>query len=224
MIDMPLDLLFALHQASTNSFEGLEDVLNADVAGMMGYSFGGYNSLAMSGARINPKHYLTKCADHTTIEEAIYPNFVRYKCALLDKWDEFEAHAGGELTVSDDGLWQPMTDPRIRAVMPMAPEGWLLFGEEGLSAVDRPVFIIVGTLDEYHSEDVLIFENLGTPEKFLISFVGKGHELIFVPKMTERMKHFAVAFFGTYLQGQEGFSEYFSEEFVSQYQDLVWGN
>ena len=85
------------------------------------------------------------------------------------------------------------------------------------------MLIIVGTLNELYSQDVLIFENLGTSEKFMTSIVGKGHTMISNPKMVERTKHFAVAFFGTYLTEHEEFAEYFSEEFVSQYQDLVWG-
>lgn len=49
LIDMPLDLLFALNQAVSNSFEGLEGAPDTEHAGAMGYSFDGYNSLAMSG-------------------------------------------------------------------------------------------------------------------------------------------------------------------------------
>lgn len=53
-------------------------------------------------------------------------------------WEEFSALAGPDITVSTDGLWQPMTDDRILAVMPMAPEGAWLFGARGLATVDRP--------------------------------------------------------------------------------------
>jgi len=223
MIDMPLDFLFALNKAGSGSFEGLEGILDAEHAGMMGYSFGGYNSLAMSGARIDPEHYLSQCADPTKIDSAIYPDYISYQCALADKWNEFEAHAGVALSDSDDGLWQPMTDVRIRAVMPMAPEGWLLFGERGLAAVNRSILFIAGTNDQLYSEDVLIFQNLGTRDRFLISFVGQNHMMIYNPEQLEHMKHFAVAFFGTYLQGRQDYAEYFSQDFIAQYPALVWG-
>jgi predicted dienelactone hydrolase len=141
----------------------------------------------------------------------------------MDKWDDFESHAGEDLSTSDDGLWQPMTDARIRAVIPLAPEGWLLFGERGLASVDRPVLIIVGSNDQLYSEDLVIFKNLGTPDRFLISIVGQNHMMIFNPEMLGRMKHFTVAFFETYLQGHQEYADYFSEKFVSQYQDLVLG-
>jgi hypothetical protein len=38
-----------------------------------------------------------------------------------------------------------------------------------------------------------------------------------------RTAHFAAAFFGYHLQGREDLVYYFSEDFVAQYDDLVWG-
>jgi hypothetical protein len=38
-----------------------------------------------------------------------------------------------------------------------------------------------------------------------------------------RIKHFVTAFFGYYLQGREAYPKYFSEDFVSQFDDLFWG-
>ena len=39
----------------------------------------------------------------------------------------------------------------------------------------------------------------------------------------DRIKHFMVAFFGYHLQGREDYQQYFSEDFVSQFDDLAWG-
>jgi hypothetical protein len=39
----------------------------------------------------------------------------------------------------------------------------------------------------------------------------------------KRMNHFATAFFGYHLQGKSEYRDYFSEEFVSQFDDLAWG-
>jgi len=116
-----------------------------------------------------------------------------------------------------------MTDAHIRAVMPLAGEGWLLFGGKGLAAVDRPALMIVSTRDIWYLENTLIFEHLGTPEKALISFVGQDHMMVFDPEMVARMAHFAVAFFGYHLQGREDLAWYFSEDFVAQHDDLAWG-
>ena len=222
LVDQPLDILFALNQVAAHPIVGLEGMIDAQHAGAMGYSFDGYNALALSGARVDPDFYLTECA-----VTPLRRHWVQFGyCNLASAWDQFAAHAGEAITTSDDGLWQPMTDERIRAVMPMAPEGAALFGERGLSAVDRPTLIIGATDDidcDYHDEAVYIFEHAGTPDKMLISFVGQNHSMVFDTDMVSRMAHFAVAFFGYQLQGREDFARYLSQEFIAQQEDLAWG-
>ena len=39
----------------------------------------------------------------------------------------------------------------------------------------------------------------------------------------KRIHHFATAFFGAYLQGKSEYRDYFSEAFVTQFDDLAWG-
>jgi len=220
MIDQPLDILFALDQVATQPPENLEGMIDAERAGVIGYSFDGYNALALSGARIDPAFYLAQCADPNAMEKV---SLSAFSCVPARAWDEFVAHAGEAIATSTDGLWQPMTDERIRAVMPMAGEGWWLFGEKGLATVDRPTLIIVATRDELYPENALIFEHLGTPDKALISFVGPGHMMVYDPEMVARMAHFSVAFFGYHLQGREDLAWYFSDDFVAQHSDLAWG-
>jgi predicted dienelactone hydrolase len=222
MFQQPLDILFALDQVASNPPEDLEGMIDAEHAGAIGYSFDGYNALALSGARIDPEYYLAQCPTPDATTEAILSDLSAFNCAPANAWSEFAAHAGEAITASEDGLWQPMTDERIRAVMPMAGEGWWLFGERGLAAVDRPTLIIVATQDELYPENALIFEHLGTPDKALISFVGLDHMMIYNPEMVARMAHFAVAFFGYHLQGREDLGWYFSEDFVAQHDDLTW--
>ena len=229
LIDQPLDILFALDQVANQPLEGLDGMLDTNRVGAMGYSFDGYNSLAMSGARIDPQNYLKRCRDVSTMEPPLSDFWIRFYCDLADKWDDFEAHAGSQITTNEDGLWQPMTDPRILAVMPMAPDGAWIFGERGLAAVDRPTLIVVGTEDRYEglsvydTESVYIYKHLGTPDGVMISFVGENHLMIYTPEPLARLQHFATAFFGYYLQGREDYAGYFSEDFVAQYNDLAWG-
>jgi predicted dienelactone hydrolase len=220
MIDQPLDILFALDQVSSKPLEGLEDMIDAEHAGAIGYSFDGYNALAMSGARIDPAFYLAQCETPGATKKGPMSAF---SCEPAGHWAEFTAHAGRTITTSEDGLWQPLTDERIRAVMPMAGEGWWLFGERGLAAVDRPTLVIVATRDDLYPENALIFEHLGTSDKALISFVGRDHMMIYELKMKARLAHFAVAFFGYHLKGREDLAWYFSEDYVTQFDDLAWG-
>jgi len=224
LIDQPLDILFALDLVASSPPEELEGMIDAEHAGALGYSFDGTNALVLGGARVDPAVYLAQCANADATAEAILSLFRnRYQCALVSEWDEFAAHAGEAFTASEDGLWQPITDARIRAVMPLAGEGWLLFGDKGLASVDRPTLILVATQDELYAENALIYELLGTPDKTLISFVGTDHMMVYNPEMVARMAHFAVAFFGYHLQGREELAWYFSEEFVAPHDDLAWG-
>jgi predicted dienelactone hydrolase len=192
-------------------------------AGTIGYSFDGYNTLALSGARIDPEYYLAQCPTPDATTASILSYLSAFDCSPAGAWDEFAAHAGEAITTSEDGLWQPMTDKRIRAVIPMAAEGWWLFGENGLAAEDRPALMFAGSWDELYPENALIFEHLGTPEKTMVSFINRDHGMIFFPDVEARMAHFVVAFFGYYLQGREELAWYFSEDFVAQHDDLAWG-
>jgi predicted dienelactone hydrolase len=223
MYEQPLDILFALDQMASNPPEGLEGIIDAEHAGAIGYSFDGYNTLAMSGARIDPAYYRAQCPHPDPITQSILLSLSAYNCGPAERWEDFAAGAGESITGSADGLWQPLTDPRLRAVMPMAGEGWWLFGEKGLAAVDRPVLMLAGTDDALYPENVLIFQHLGTLEKTFISFVGREHMMVMDPPMARRMAHFAVAFFGYHLQGKKDMRQYFSEEWLRPYEDLAWG-
>jgi predicted dienelactone hydrolase len=224
MFEQPGDILFSLDQAASNPPEGLEGMIDAEHTGAIGYSFDGYNTLAMSDARIDPELYLAQCP---TPSEAIKPivesGLSAFNCYPAEHWDEFVAQAGEAITESDDGLWQPITDERIRAVMPLAGEGWWLFGEKGLASVDRPVLNLMGTIDELYPENALIFEHLGTSDKAFISFVGQGHMMVIDPEIIPRLAHFITAFFGYHLQGRPELAEFFSQDFVAQHDDLAWG-
>lgn len=224
MYDQPLDLLFALDMMTSQPPPELEGVLDTDHVGVTGYSFDGYNTYALSGARIDPDYYLAQCPNPDDVTKSILSDRLSsFNCSPAGAWEEFEAGVDENITTSEDGMWQAMTDERIRAVLPMAGEGWWLFGERGLAAVDRPVLMIVATEDELYSENALIFEHLGTPDKTFISFLGLTHMMIYDLEPTARMAHFAVAFFGYHLQGRQEYQTYFSRDFIASYPDLAWG-
>jgi predicted dienelactone hydrolase len=104
LFNQPLDILFALDQVAANPLKGLEGMIDADHAGVMGYSFDGYNTLALSGARVEPEHYLDQCANFTERFPTLPDSAKSYFCDLSQRWDEFSANAGPSLTDSDDGL------------------------------------------------------------------------------------------------------------------------
>ncbi len=221
------DFLFSLEQISQNPPDGLKKVMDTDQVGVTGYSYGGDGTFAVSGARVDPEFYLSQCDNISSLApEAVQLIYKDYYCQDASNWDEFVTFMGDEITHSDNGLWQPLTDERIRAVMPMAPTVSWFYGERGLASVDRPTLLIWGTKDvvsPYLLEAKYTFEHLIIPDRYLISFINWDHTLPASTYGALRIKHFATAFFGYYLQGRKDYSEYLSEEFVSQFDDLAWG-
>ena len=223
-VKQPRDILFALDKVAAEPPAGLEGMPDTEHAGVTGYSFDGFNSYALSGARVDPAYYLAQCPTPDATTAALVGNQMSaFGCGPAKDWDAFAAKAGLAITTSDDGLWQPITDPRIRAVMPMAGEGWWLFGEKGLAAADRSMLVVAGTADELYDENAYMFDRLGTPEKTFVSFVGPGHMLILDPEWQKRIAHLATAFFGHRLAGRDDLARYYSEEFVAAHPELAWG-
>jgi predicted dienelactone hydrolase len=226
VIDAPLDFLFVLDTLTYNPPEGLDDILDTNRVGVGGYSSDGFFSLALGGARINPEYYFSQCAQAPTLDPPLSPFLLKYFCSLSERWDEFSSQVGVEISTVSEELWQPTTDDRILAIMPMAPDSAWLYGVEGLAAINIPSLIIAGTADDlasYEMSSCYIYEHLANSDRILISFIGKGHMMVENKEVISRINHFAVAFFGYYLQGRIEYADYFSEVYVSQFDDLFWG-
>ncbi len=80
MYEQPLDILFALDQVASRPPEGLEGIIDADHVGAIGYSFDGYNTLAMSGARIDPDYYRAQCPNPDTITQPLVSSLSAFNC------------------------------------------------------------------------------------------------------------------------------------------------
>jgi hypothetical protein len=214
----PLDLLFALNQVTENPPAGLEGMINTDVVGSIGYSFDGNNSLSLSGARINSSLYLSNCADLDNLPD--WGAMSCFSCDAAQNWETFTSDAEKVITIDGDGIWQALTDQRIKAFMPLATEGIWLFD---LSLIDRPILMIAGSEDPLYRENVLIFEDLPAKDKTFITFLNEDHMMIFDSDVVAQLAYFATAFFGYHLQGYENYQVYFSEDFISNLEGFVWG-
>jgi predicted dienelactone hydrolase len=230
LIDYPQEILAALNIAADDPPVELSGVMDTDNAGVFGYSFDGYNALAMSGAKFDPQYHRQQCEDIETLLEKTNPKPIGfwkdYMCPKDKDFVEIVGDAGSRLTVGEDGLWQAMTDPRIKAAAPLAPKGMLLFGERGLKEVKMPILIMDGTSDDicpYGIESVAIYANIGSQEKTLISFIGEGHMMVFDQNIRSKMQTFLVAFFNHHLKGNSDDAYNYSAEFVNQQPGLKWG-
>lgn len=224
LYEQPLDILFALNQAAENPPQELAGMFDANHTGVIGYSFDGFNAYMLSGARLDPAYFEQQCEKPDAQTEAILGHGLSaFSCEPMKDWQAFEAAAGAVITQSQDGLWQPISDERIRAVMPMAGEGWWLWGQKGLAAVQKPVLVIAATKDELYNENALIFEHLGSPQKTFLSIVNKDHMMIFETKYEKIIAHFAAAFFKYHLKNKEEMIWYYSPELINGNADVSWG-
>lgn len=221
--EQPLDYIFVLNQMADNPPEKLIGIIDTDHVGVWGYSFGGMNSITLSGARVDPEYYLQNCADPENTESGFEISSIQMMCGPFQNWDEFVQKAGSDLTDGADGLWEPITDDRILALIPMSGEGEWLFGPKGLADVNKPIIVTAGTNEVVYGENYRIFEEIGSSDKIFISFVGWSHGMIFEKLPNDQMTHIAIAFFSYHLKGMEEYASYFSEDYISNIDGLAWG-
>lgn len=218
-VDRPLDILFVLDQLSLD-MEDLTDVLDMNVVGVIGYSDGSYSAMSVAGARLDPEYFFAWFED----DESNVPVWVDSQ--WIKPWDEIvQYRAQFDPPPVEGELWPPFADDRIRAVMPMAPCEGHAFGNKGLAAIEVPTFLMAGTRDRSCPYDgvVYTYEYLGADDRYLLSFINKNHSFPGFSTTEDTIKHFALAFFGKYLQGNEDYTEYLTEDFVEQFESLVWG-
>lgn len=105
--------------------------------GAMGHSAGGYTVLALAGG----KPALSRMRTHCEAEAALDPVF----CGLSRAISE----AAGQTDAAVDGQEEPLrADPRVRAVMALAPLG-VLFSASSLASITVPVAIYAGEKDTF---------------------------------------------------------------------------
>jgi predicted dienelactone hydrolase len=127
-----------------------------------------------------------------------------------------------------------MGDERIKAAMPIGPEGFDMTGPDGLAEPTAAVLLIGGSADDlsdYDPATTQLFAHY--PGAELITFVGAGHFMIDYPDALSQVRRFAVAFFGHHLAEEEGYARFLTEDFVEQeapglgetdsFETLVWG-
>jgi len=224
-IDRPLDTLFILNSLAALDKGALVGMIDTDRVGVTGWSFGGYSSMMAGGTRLDPLAIQAMLAspfnpDDTTDLRYAYPDW---------DWNAFVEYGARFLNLDGDNLWPAITDDRIRAVLPIAEADAPLFGEAGTEAISKPVFIVAGTADEYNPYPVNIvpaFEHMSAADHYLLTLVGEDHYFPISPAIQSVLAHFAVAYFGYYLQGKQDYASYLSADYINSltgYDNLVWG-
>ncbi len=231
MIDFPMDHMVALDTLEALADHTLAGVADTNRAGTIGYSFGGWDALMLTGARIDPDHYARTCASRP---DAWSDNWWTYICGSPQRWQQVVTRAEEVGIATPDGLWEPMGDERIKAAMPMGAEGFDMTGPAGLADATAAVLLIGAGADQINDFDpatTMLFEHY--PRAELITFTEAGHMMIFEPDAVAQMRRFAVAFFGLHLGDVDAYAEYLTEEYVEEvapllgaaesFETLVWG-
>lgn len=215
--ERPTDVIRQIdYAAALNAGDGpLRGLIATDTVGVMGHSMGGYTSVAAGGAQLDFDALQAYCTDNPPPAER--PSNV---CALLPAR---VALAGLGFTPDPNGLIPAISDPRIRAIVPLAPWNAPVFGPEGLAALSLPTLIMVGAADETTPavrDSNRIYEQISSTEKALVTFADGSHLLFLDPcrpglslqngcteavwdkaRVYDLTNHFATAFFLATLKG-----------------------
>jgi predicted dienelactone hydrolase len=223
----PLDQLFVIDEISLLSKTNkgfLNQLIDTDNIGIIGYSMGGYGLLVNLGAGY-------------TDETAGFAEGV-------------PAEVANRHVASNTSL-DPFVDTRIKAGIAIAPccmnRG--MWNRDSLSTITRPVMFMAGSVDEtagYTTGVRSIFESAINSDRYLLTFLNAGHNAIApIPlpveihesedqagafhytdavwdsvRSSNIMFHFATAFLDLHLKGDTSRSRYL--DLVTAAQDGIW--
>ena len=120
-----------------------KNLIDAHRIGVAGFSAGGYTSLLLVGAVPRFARFIDYCHRYPN-DDAICHDAnkitaeARSQGLTLDQW---VAKIQGDLT-----RWGDTADPRVKAAFAMAPLS-LIFDQDGIAKIDRPVFLYYGQDD-----------------------------------------------------------------------------
>lgn len=221
-VDRPLDVLFVLNQLAAAPPDNLIGLIDTNRVGVMGYSFGGYTSVAVSGARWDDSYHVQWCTDNPGLYPTACP-----KTLATGMVGNYRAESDPRPAADD--LWPAWSDTRIKAVLPMGGSPGVIFGERGLAAATVPMLLMAGTEDTtapYQPAGAFVYQHWGAAERYLLSFVGANHMFGYTNASAYNqacVTHFATAFFGYYLQGQTSNADYLTKDYVDSIDGLAWG-
>ena len=161
LLDRPADMSFVL-----DALQAMPELpIDAEQAGIMGYSFGGYTALAACGAGLDFAQ-LERLSERN--DNIGYP--LGFRDALQAKRDKSLGYQG---------------DPRLRAALVFAPwNGPIL----DLTQISVPLFIAVGDEDKvapYLRDARFIYEHAASQEVHLLRFALGSHNLFTDPCLPE---------------------------------------
>lgn len=172
--------------------------------GVSGHSYGGYTALAAAGAQLDFRALDAYCAQTTRFDLACLAQDAEPILAPILPKD------------AERGTLRLPSDPRIAAVLAMAPFNAPIMGMNGLASVTVPTFVMVGSSDgvtPLERDAAPIYAQVGATQKAFLSLEGADHAifadcmplLASLPRCNDAVweaaqahaiiKHFSTAFF-----------------------------
>ena len=146
-------------------------LIDAEKVGVTGHSSGGWAALMGGGAEFD----FGWCAANPDLVEE---NFVSNCRQFVPHQDEVAEMLGLESAPS--GLWPPVSDPRIDAVVALAPDGDVFgAGYAGVANVEVPTLLMVGSEDTAIDGTGAIYDHLGSEQKGMVVFENGDH-MVFI--------------------------------------------
>jgi predicted dienelactone hydrolase len=209
LYNRPFDQLFVLNEMArlgkTGSGGFLAGLVDADHAGLVGYSMGGYGVVNVVGGGYSSASAAGRGAP---------PNGL-----LKERGAANPAYQNGR-------------DPRIKAAIAIAPWGMEggYWDADGLKGIRTPVLFVAGSADStagYERGTKLIFQDAVNSDRYLLTFLNANHNAgapIPAPvetwgtasayshyadavwdttRMNNILDHFATAYFDLYLKGEQ---------------------
>lgn len=201
----PRDILFTLEQ-----IPNLISSADNTQTGLIGYSYGGYSVLNAAGAGLDAQAFADYCRSAAD----------KGPCFALPFFAALEEVRGQHAI---------QADPRIKAVFTMAPYGQPWIGQNALAQLKVPLFVAAGENDDvatYARDALKYFQNAGSTDKYLLTLSTAQHNpFVECPldvyskwadfercsepvwnhqRAHDITRHFASAFFGKFLQHNEG--------------------
>ncbi|WP_299958909.1 VPLPA-CTERM sorting domain-containing protein [uncultured Roseobacter sp.] len=159
LVNRPLDQLFVLDQMAQlnkDASSGFAGKIDADNAGLIGYSMGGYGAIVTAGGGV-------------TETSVGYP------------WGAPEGTLGIHQAGSD--THEALPDERIKTAVAIGPWGMNtgFWDAEGLAGIDIPMLFIAGSDDAtsgYENGVRAIWEGATSVDRALLTFDGGGHNTV----------------------------------------------
>jgi predicted dienelactone hydrolase len=185
----PLEELRQIAYMDRATVEGgdLAGLVDMERMAVSGHSFGGYTALSVAGARLDFAAMADWCSRPLDVDPRLpvpVPDYTGREQIAIQRGACFVsesvariAEARG-LSAPPEGLWPATTDPRLDAVVAMAPWNTPAFGADGLAALNVPALVLVGSADDVTipvRDGYAAYRDIASARKTLVVFENAGH-------------------------------------------------